>query len=80
MRVPYYIGDLNRDPNLENYPLVTCHKQNIRLFTSPFNGLKFIPSLRPCYFKAYSLINALVELKYIPSLRSYYNLRHIPSV
>ena len=21
IRVPYYIGDLKRDPNLENYPL-----------------------------------------------------------
>ena len=23
IRVPYYIGDLNRDPDLENYPVVS---------------------------------------------------------
>ena len=30
MRVPYYIGDLQRDPDLENYPMLyistTCSK------------------------------------------------------
>ena len=26
IRVPYYTGDLERDPNLENYPVVVTHR------------------------------------------------------
>ena len=28
IRVPYYIGDLKRDPNLENYPSMRVHVKN----------------------------------------------------
>ena len=29
--VPYYIGDLQRDPNLENYPCAGCRVASIRI-------------------------------------------------
>ena len=29
--VPYYVGDLQKDPNLENYPFRACRGQGFRL-------------------------------------------------
>ena len=36
IRVPYYTGDLKRDPNLENYPHVhiECRRNALAAFTS----------------------------------------------
>ena len=35
IRVPYYMGDLKRDPTLENYPYVFCQAVHVdRAFAS----------------------------------------------
>ena len=39
IRMPYYIGDLNRDPSLENYPSSAISKVYILLTSDPYINL-----------------------------------------
>ena len=60
MRVPYYIGDLKRDPILENYPSVNGVALEVQGLPRGFTCQKFVePSRQQFTFTVFRFVPTL---------------------